>query len=57
MNIPCNLHNEHVNKLFKEMISNIGANFTEAVSTRAAQAVTSLQEHNNYAVVTGTNTH
>ena len=42
MNIPCDLHNEHVNKLFKEVISNIGANFTEAASTRAARAVTTL---------------
>ena len=42
MNIPCDLHNEHVNKLFKEVISNMGANFTEAASTRAARAVTSL---------------
>ena len=42
MNIPCDLHNEHVNKLFKELISNMGANFTEAASTRAARAVTSL---------------
>ena len=41
MNIPCDLHNEHVNKLFKEVISNMGANFTEAASTQAAQAVTS----------------
>ena len=42
MNIPCDLHNEHVNKLFQEVISNIGANFTEAASTRAARAVTTL---------------
>ena len=42
MNIPCDLHNEHVNKLFKEVVSNMGANFTEAASTRAARAVTSL---------------
>ena len=43
MNIyPCDLHNEHVNKLFKEVISNMVANFTEVASTRAARAVTSL---------------
>ena len=42
MNIPCDLYNEHVNKLFKEVVSNMGANFTEAASTRAARAVTSL---------------
>ena len=38
----CDLHNEHVNKLFMEVISNMGANFTEAASTRTALAVTSL---------------
>ena len=42
MNIPCDFHNEHVNKLFKEVISNMGANFTEMVSTRAVRSVTSL---------------
>ena len=33
MNIPCDLHNEHVNKLLKKVISNMGANFTEAASS------------------------
>ena len=42
MNIPCDLYNEHVNKLFKEVISNMGANFTEAASTQVAWAATSL---------------
>ena len=42
MNIPCDFHNEHVNKLFKEVVSNMGANFTEVASTRAVRAVTSL---------------
>ena len=41
-NIPCDLHNEHVNRLFKEIIGNMGANFTEQASTRAARAITSL---------------
>ena len=41
-NLPCDLHNEHVNKLFKDIIGNMGANFTEQASTRAARAVTSL---------------
>ena len=41
-NIPCDLHNEHVNRLFKEIVGNMGANFTEQASTRAARAVTSL---------------
>ena len=42
MNRHCDVHNEHVNKLFKEVISNMGANFTETASIRAAWAVTSL---------------
>ena len=44
-NIPCDLHNEHVNKLFKDIIGNMGANFTEQASTQAARAVTSLAAH------------
>ena len=43
-NIPCDLHNEHVNRLFKEMVNNMGANFTPESSTRAARAVTTLEE-------------
>ena len=43
-NIPCDLHNEHVNKLFKEAISNMGANFTEEASIRAAARSVSLLE-------------
>ena len=42
-NYPCDLHNEHVNKLYKEIIENMGANFTEFASTRAARAVSSLE--------------
>ena len=38
----CDLHNEHINKVFKEIIGNMGANFTEEASTIAARAVTSL---------------
>lgn len=41
-NIPCDLHNEHVNKLIKEIISNMGANLKEEALTRAAQSVTAL---------------
>ena len=41
-NIPCDLHNEHINKIFKDIIGNMGANFTEEASTIAARAVTSL---------------
>ena len=42
-NIACDLHNEHVNKLYKEIIGNMGANFTEFASTCAARAVSSLE--------------
>ncbi len=41
-NIPCDLHNEHVNKLFKDTIKNMGANFTKVASTRVARAVTTI---------------
>lgn len=41
-NIPCDLHNEHVNKLIKEIISNMGANLKEEALTRAARSVTAL---------------
>ena len=43
LNIPCDLHNEHVNKLYKEIIGNTGANFTKFASTHAARAVSSLE--------------
>lgn len=42
-NIPCDLHNEHINKLYKDIVANMGANFTEVASTRAARAVSSLE--------------
>lgn len=38
-NIPCDLHNEHVNKLLKEVIANMGSNLTEGALRRAAQSV------------------
>ncbi len=41
-NIPCDLHNEHVNGLFKEIVGNMGSNFTQEASTKAARAVSSL---------------
>ena len=43
-NIPCDLHNEHINRLFKEMVGNMGANFTPESSTRAARSVTTLEK-------------
>ena len=43
-NIPCDLFNEHKNKLFKEIIRSMGANMTEKSITRAARSVTRLDE-------------
>ena len=42
-NLPCDLHNKHVNKLLKEIISNMGANLKEEALTRAARSVTLLK--------------
>lgn len=39
-NIPCDLHNEHVNRLFKDAIAHMGANFTQEATTRIARSVT-----------------
>ena len=41
-NIPCDLFNEHMNKLFKEIIQNMGPNMTENAIKRAARSVTAL---------------
>lgn len=41
-NIPCDLHNEHVNKLLKHIIVNMGPNLTEKALQRAARSVTAL---------------
>ena len=41
-NISCDLHNEHVNRIFKEAIGNMGSNFTEHSTTRVARSVTFL---------------
>ena len=42
-NIPCDLHNEHVNKMLKHIISTMGSNLTEKSLQRAARCVTALQ--------------
>ena len=42
-NIPCDLFNEHINKLLKYIISNMGSNLTESALQRAARCVTALQ--------------
>ena len=41
-NIPCDLYNEHVNKLIKIIISNMGPNLTESSLQRAARSVSTL---------------
>ena len=41
-NIPCDLFNEHVNKLMKHFIVNMGPNLTETSLQRAARSVTAL---------------
>ncbi len=43
-NIPFDLHNEHVNKLFKEIITNMRANLTDEAMQRSARSVTTLHE-------------
>ena len=43
-NISCDLHNEHINKLFKEIITNMGANLTDEAMQRAARSVTALRQ-------------
>lgn len=41
-NIPCDLFNEHINKLLKHIITNMGPNLTETALQRAARSVTAL---------------
>lgn len=41
-NIPCDLYNEHINKLIKIIIQNMGSNLTEASLQRAVRCVTPL---------------
>ncbi len=42
-NIPCDLHNEHVNKLIKQVITNMGGNMTDDALKRSARSVSTLQ--------------
>ena len=42
-NIPCDLYNEHVNKLLKEIIMNMGSNLTKEALQRSARSVSTLQ--------------
>ena len=41
-NIPCDLFNEHMNKLFKDIITHMGANLTAKTVQRAARSVTTI---------------
>ena len=41
-NIPCDLFNKHLNKLFKEIIHSMGSNLTETSIKRAVRSVTTL---------------
>ena len=42
-NIPCDLHNEHVNRLIKYTITCMGGNMTEEALQRAARSVSTLE--------------
>ena len=42
-NIPCDFFNEHMNKLLKYIIQNMGSNLTESALQRAARSVTTLK--------------
>lgn len=39
-NLPCDLHNEHVNKPIKEAIRHMGANFSQNALTTVARSIT-----------------
>ena len=41
--ILCDVHNEHVNKLLKEMMLNMGSNLTEEAIQKAARSVTAMK--------------
>ena len=41
-NIPCDLFNEYIYKVFKEIVETMAANFTELATTRAARSMTTI---------------
>ena len=41
-NIPCDLYNEHIVRLIKDVISSMGTNLTEKALQRAARSVSTL---------------
>ena len=44
-NIPCDLHNEHVNKVLKGDIRHMGANFSQKALTNIACSITYVCSH------------
>lgn len=61
-NIPCDLFNEHVNRLIKEVILHMGPNLTENALQRVARSVTMLEAickrfDSESGVFLGTHTH
>ena len=41
-NIPCDLHNEHINKHFKEVVKNMGTNLSQESTTTVARSIITL---------------
>ena len=56
-NIPGDLHNEHVNKLMKHIIVNMGPNLTATALQRAARSVTALEAISEIGVPHRTSAH
>ena len=42
-NLPCDFHNEHVNKLIKEHIKHMGSNFSQKAITNVARSVSFME--------------
>ena len=42
-NLPCDFHNEHVNKLIKEHIKHMGSNFSQKAITNVACSVSYMK--------------
>ena len=43
-NLPCDLFNEHINKLLNYIINNMGSNLTKSALQRAARSITTLEK-------------
>ena len=46
-NLPCDFHNEHVNRLIKEYIKHMGSNFSQKAMTNVARSVSYLEVTSN----------